>query len=196
MKKVSFETGDVVPFDEINLSAELEETIKKWKDDVKQRLTQKGILEKLTTDVGHVIERTNCLSPNPDSNVDISFAVYQQLYQEIQTSVHTSLSRDITQQIESDDVLKQTIRSTVLNSLDKNKDKYGLETNQEKIKTQMSTLESSFTENKKEKKTKKRKIEEVIPDDEPFITCGIVNSRGRPCMRRQGTCPYHSIIRK
>jgi hypothetical protein len=39
---------------------------------------------------------------------------------------------------------------------------------------------------------KKPKVEVQLSSEENFIVCGRVNSRGKPCLRRKGTCPYHN----
>ena len=188
-------TQDVDRLGTIDLTNSLADSIAKWKNDIISKLNQKGVLEKLVTDVSHVLERTQSISPNPNNDVNISYQTYKTLYQEIQGSVHLSLSRDINQIVDTDEKLRNSMKSEITEFLNSNKDVYQLETDNETIRQNLTSLESTFSENKKDKKPKKRRVEE-IPDDEPFITCGRVNSRGRPCMRRQGTCPYHSMMNK
>jgi len=89
---------------------------------------------------------------------------------------------------------------------------YKLLDDEKKIEEFSEKLNEFLTSNQKEKRkrtnskktnpiepVKKRKIPQEIQtpilmnnEDENFIVCGRSNSRGKPCMRRKGTCPYHS----
>jgi hypothetical protein len=79
----------------------------------------------------------------------------------------------------------------------------------EKIEKFNQELNDFVNQNQREKKKKKRnahptgtstpsekkqKVEIVqqLSSEENFIVCGRVNSRGKPCLRRKGTCPYHN----
>lgn len=181
-----------------NLQLEkIENDVKEWKNELKEMFIKKGTTENLITELYQVLERSNCWNVKPEENPeqDLSMLIYNKLKDDIKP-VKDLIKEQIQSIMENNQDLKYKMKKKVKKHIESIKDHIELESNQDVIKEQMNKLELLLVQNKKEKKTKPKKKppppQNEIDLSDDFESCGQVNSRGKPCLRRKVTCPYHN----
>lgn len=193
-KEDEFETP-IFQFPNLQMN-KIENDIKSWKKELKDSFIKKGFYENLNNELYQVLERSNCWNVKPEeaSDNNLGLLIYNKLKDDT-GPVKDLIKEQIQNLLETNQDLRNKMKKKIKKHIESISNDLELENDPEIIKEKMKNFETLITENKKDKKVKTKKKQppqEVEVNDEVFITCGQVNSRGKPCLRRRGTCPYHN----
>eukprot|EP01080_Neovahlkampfia_damariscottae_P004190 gene4190-7500_t len=198
------QTGPIeLPNIKERITTDMEEKIFQFKKNLKEKIKKEGKLEEIENEIYQYFEKPNLLNVKDKSEEERSKIIYDKLKNEIFENICSNFQHQLKYIFKEE---KVNFKKEVYEYLESQE--YKLLDETEKIDEFNERLNEFLNSHQKEKRKrapskksdqitntepKKKKIQVDLEEgDENFIVCGHSNSRGKPCMRRKGSCPYHS----